>query len=735
MDSFVKGLVASHLSGGWGLAGRSSVLGATMQNRRTILLGMLACVAASCGGDCETTGAPTATVIADATATPTPPAAADSPTISPTPTATPPLEFDVVAGEPRFIIPGDTLPEQFTTFASNNNVDIHFHDGRLFLAWRAAPFHFAGPDTRMYIMSSADGGETWAYEHEVFLGTDMREPRLLSFGGYLQLMFFEAGSDSGQFTPRKLWRTRRIGPAQWSELEILTDAGEVPWDLKVRDGVAYRTSYLGEHYGSGETSEVAVFFKQSSDGTAWISVGGRENVYYGGVSEVAFEFDVDGSLYAVTRNEDGDASGFGSHLCYAPASDLSAWDCPPVSDPERYDSPEMFRHGNDIYLLARRDVGGPYDAGDDDLSLAERRSRYLIAYSLRPKRFALYKIDKDARRVVHVMDLPGVGDTSFPSVQQTGPDSYVIANYTSPLDDPDITWLRGQTSPRGTQIYLLDLTFVPYTGGPRTPTPTWTATPTATPPMEDTRGRILLSPVFAAPGTALSIVWPDIQDLVGQLNLGDGTIADPETTQHDYAASGDTIFPVTGVVDIDGVSTSFAGAVARSATRGVTPLNGFTLREPAEPIVEQVIRGVMPEFYYAFDADTFAVGSDPTGTRDVNFDRVFTAAVTRNSDGTFVTAPADVRVELSGVGATRTGLFLRLTNTEWTGTLNGTSLGISIGLRGDISVDDIVDVAVALAGLDREAAIAFVAGLFGYEPTNPPETVPFRAELATEALN
>ena len=100
------------------------------------------------------------------------------------PTATAPGEFDVVASAPRFIIPGDTLPAQFQTFASNNNVDILFYEGRLYLAWRAAPNHFAGPDTHLYIMSSADGGQTWDFEHDIFLGTDMREPRLLAFGGY-----------------------------------------------------------------------------------------------------------------------------------------------------------------------------------------------------------------------------------------------------------------------------------------------------------------------------------------------------------------------------------------------------------------------------------------------------------------------------------------------------------------------------------------------------------------------
>ena len=127
----------------------------------------------------------------------------------------------------------------------------------------------------------------------------------------------------------------------------------------------------------------------------------------------------------------------------------------------------MFRHGDDLYLLARRDVGGPYERTTTP-TLARRAPRplpdrllaaaeALRALQARPPGAEGRARDGSARRRRH----------AFPSVQQTGPDTYLIANYTSPLDDPDITWLRGQTSARGTQIYLLDLTFVPYTGGPR----------------------------------------------------------------------------------------------------------------------------------------------------------------------------------------------------------------------------------------------------------------------------
>lgn len=40
---------------------------------------------------------------------------------------------------------------------------------------------------------------------------------------------------------------------------------------------------------------------------------------------------------------------------------LAAWDRPIISDPDCYDSPEMFRHEDDICLVALQDVGGPFD--------------------------------------------------------------------------------------------------------------------------------------------------------------------------------------------------------------------------------------------------------------------------------------------------------------------------------------------------------------------------------------
>lgn len=380
-----------------------------------------------------------------------------------------PRDWPVPAGrwvprisEPRWTVPGPGLPADVVVQASNNNLDLELFDGRRFLAFRTAPQHFASPETRLYVISSADDGETWQKELEVALGADVREPRFLVMDGVLSLFYFEAGTEFFTFTPKRIWRTERRALGDWAAPEVWRErAGEVLWDLKVRGGRAYMGTYAGVRYTTGETA-IEVGLGVSDDGRTFAPLDPAKPVLYtGGVSEIAIELSDAGDMWIVTRNEDGDASGFGSHVCSAPAAALASWSCPSRSDPERYDSPELFRHGDTFYVVARRDLGGPYDEGLDTLSLGDRRTRYQLAYWQRPKRTTLYRVDTEAKRLVPVLDLPSAGDTAYPAVRRTGRDTFLVANYTSPPDDPDRSWVDGQTAPDGTRIYVVELTFVP----------------------------------------------------------------------------------------------------------------------------------------------------------------------------------------------------------------------------------------------------------------------------------
>lgn len=363
--------------------------------------------------------------------------------------------YRVRLSQVKWIVPSQILPQTISPGASNNNVAITFHEGRLFMAWRSSQTHFASTKSAMHVISSSDFGSTWTHELTVKLGTDVREPTLLSYGGRLIFKFFEGGTNPLAFEPKAIWMTERYGLGKWTDLKIGGEKSEVPWEVKVRDGVAYMTSYTGNHYEVTKASSVKIHFKKSTDGENWTSVNPDvPNIYVGGCSETAFEFLQDGSIAGVSRNEDGDDTGFGSQIGVSQDPFRNGWSFLKKSDPERYDSPRMFRHGKDLYLVARRDLGGPFDGGWGFLPLVIRRIAFLAHYSLTPKRTALYRVDPVNRRVIHFVDLPSAGDTAFPSVTRLSANAFLVANYTSPLNMSDASWIQGQISPRGTQIYL-----------------------------------------------------------------------------------------------------------------------------------------------------------------------------------------------------------------------------------------------------------------------------------------
>src|SRR5262249_2236624 len=147
----------------------------------------------------------------------------------------------------------------------------------------------------------------------------------------------------------------------------------VAWEFKLRHGRVWLTSYQGKRYDFG-AGDVRLRFRWSSDGVDWRPADVADSVVYrGGVSEAAFEFDGDGRLWAVTRNEAGDARGFGSHLVSAPADRPSAGSFPSQAAPNRSASPRMFRHGRALYLVARRDPESPFGQGWSWLPLGVRR--------------------------------------------------------------------------------------------------------------------------------------------------------------------------------------------------------------------------------------------------------------------------------------------------------------------------------------------------------------------------
>ena len=349
----------------------------------------------------------------------------------------------------------------------NNNLSLAWHKNRLYFVFRTSETHFASANTRLYVLSSSDLGQTWRYETEVATGRDMREPLLFSTGERLLLYSFAAGTNPLGFEPGPTYIVEMDSEGVWADPRIMTseqgfanwEDGHVVWRIRQVGNVFYMLRYSGGHYDISGNSIVNIEFLKSTDGLNWLSVNpDRPVVYSGGGSEADFGLDKEGNLYSVIRVEDYDKDGYGSRVCFAPKEDITDWKC--VCDKYRYDSPNIINRDGKVYLLARRNLDGPYDKDMDWLPKSLRTAYYLIRYSLTKKHASLYIINQGtAPSVEWLFDFEGQnGDTSFFGVVPVNTHDYLVYNYSSEVGK-DKTWIQGQLDP--TFIYGTILKFRP----------------------------------------------------------------------------------------------------------------------------------------------------------------------------------------------------------------------------------------------------------------------------------
>jgi hypothetical protein len=359
----------------------------------------------------------------------------------------------------RQVIPGSGLPPETPAGNSNNNLDVARHEGRVYLAWRTAPDHFASSETRLFVVSSADE-RTWRFENRLVLDRDLREPRFLAWNGRLFLYVSRLGSDPLRFEPQGVSVTERRADGTWSPLEDVNLPGAIAWRTRVERGTPYMLAYRGgENIYLFNNVPLDLDLLTTADGRAWTPVDpAMRTVYHGGGSESDIALGDDGSLFSVIRNEAGDETGWGSMVCRAAPGALSRWRC--RNDPKKYDSPLMFWLDGEAYLVARRNVTetGAYDLGLRHLNRTAQTVQYQLAYGNTPKRCALWRYVPSEDRIAWLMDLPSRGDTCFPAMLRTDdPAEVVLYNYSSPVDGDDVSWRVGQRGP--TNIYRHVLRF------------------------------------------------------------------------------------------------------------------------------------------------------------------------------------------------------------------------------------------------------------------------------------
>ena len=367
---------------------------------------------------------------------------------------------------PTFTIPAGTqdwqevvparMPDGITSFVSNNNLDIAIYENELFLAYRTAPSHFAGTDTVIHVVRSSDieTHQQWELDLTIATGKDIREPRLLVIDNQLFLYVTELGTDTIAFEPGRVFALARNAQGDWTEPQDIFVDGTLVWRTKFRLGRGFMSAYKGGeniYQGRDEASALEEFLLSSDDGWNWTHINpDKPALLTGGISEMGYEFDAVGNFWAVLRNEAGDESGFGSRLCKAPAEQLSDWTCTDQSDPNKYDSPFMFRWRDELYLIARY-AYEPYDLNPDQPATHDRFLENQVHYSTTTKRTALYGYNTETFTIELIEVLPSSGDTAFASGVWLDEDRLLVMNYSSPLTQPDQAWIEGQI--RGSNIY------------------------------------------------------------------------------------------------------------------------------------------------------------------------------------------------------------------------------------------------------------------------------------------
>jgi hypothetical protein len=373
---------------------------------------------------------------------------------APAPTLTPPAT----------VVPSAGLPPEVHVDRSNANLSVTYFHKRVWMVFRTAKWQIADDNAHLYVISSADEVH-WRYEGQFSYGRDLREPRLFVWRKRLFLYFALLGSDAASFDPGGTMATRWLSPGKWAKpFRILYD-DFIPWAVKSHHGHAYMLGYSG---GGGtfqpNPPPKHVYWLTTHDGWHWVPVDpARPVVYTGQCGETDFAFMPDGSLVTACQTEEVDKLGWGAKICTAPANELADWTC--RGDPRRLDSPFVFSYGGRAYVIARRqpDFGGRYDLLGHDLPDTDGQfALYDGTYAATTKRCALWSIDTATRTFAAIEDVPGVGDTCYPSLIRQPHGHFDVFYYSSPLDGSDPPWGTALLEGR-TLIYRTTLAFPPAT--------------------------------------------------------------------------------------------------------------------------------------------------------------------------------------------------------------------------------------------------------------------------------
>ena len=244
---------------------------------------------------------------------------------------------------------------------------------------------------------------------------------------------------------------------------------------------------------------------------------------------------------------------------------------------------------------------------------------------------------------------------------------------------------------------------------------------------------VVLDPVLAPPGSVVNVSWPSIEGLTGSLDLGDGTTVTTADTSHDYPNQ-EAVWAVSGNITLSGEPLPLKGAVVRANVRAQTAKDGFYLVKPDSDLARNLLATLVPRMHFGWvpgATPKLALIPETRADGKLDFTRVMVASATPAS-GAFATEPFDAKIPISPPGGGEVTLEVRISGMVVSGDVTPTAFGTELTLAGQMVLDDIVNALIALAGFDEKGAYDTLSGILGFDPDNPPDTVPFEATITVE---
>jgi hypothetical protein len=327
------------------------------------------------------------------------------------------------------------FPPEIKIQNSNNNLDLISFKDRYYVAFRTAPTHFASPNTWIYVVSSSDL-DKWDFEDSIHLGYDMREPRFYAHHDTLFMIFFRGGRKMLRVDPREILVTYKTKTQGWSKPVNVGLDGYVPWRVRTRHDTLYLSAYYGRNlYNHNHQADLRLL--SSVDGFHWANLSKEPQLNLESVEEGEFIFDKLGDMYGIARVESS-----GSLLTYASHDSISSWHS--IYSPYKFDSSLLLDDDDDIYLLSRRSLGGKMNKAPKWMNTRQAKNFNMFIYPFSQKVTAIFRYNKVAKTLTHILDFPSTGDTAFPAITKIGPGKYVFMNYSSDITKRNKIWITGQ---------------------------------------------------------------------------------------------------------------------------------------------------------------------------------------------------------------------------------------------------------------------------------------------------